>query len=285
MELRPAKLFFKIRLVNLPVLVGAVLVSMALAVHADDAGKPEPESKTSRWRPFKTLFSKKPAAGAKLQADDKVRKSPDSKPAAEQPSGKKKRSRLFFKRKADRSARQAAVKTPSGSKTDAKDGANGIGEKKKSSVPGTRKSGAARADQFVITKNFVGFYKKGPMQQRKPDEELLNGTLVTVMRMRKGWTDVRLKSGEEGCVSTDFLRKAMASDFPVEEIAVAVIPISRGDELAARGGGMDDVLGVPVAPPPLPTASDVDGDDDGVGAGLLATPMLLLPLDDEPAEP
>ncbi|CAN5305773.1 hypothetical protein BH23VER1_BH23VER1_33520 [soil metagenome] len=131
---------------------------------------------------------------------------------------------------------------------------------------------SSRVDKFVVIEEGAKFYRDGPLQIRPPDRRLGKGAIVQLVNERRGWSDVVLESGDFGTIGTDSLRKAKASDFPVEEIVVT--PADGTDSVASvsRGKTLDDVPVVPLAAPDLPTQGEIDDLEQ------FASPLLLPPL-------
>jgi len=121
-----------------------------------------------------------------------------------------------------------------------------------------------RARQFITVEGEVPFYKDGPLQRRAPDQRLGQGTLVTVVKARRGWTDVRLISGEVGTVPSEVLRKAVASDF------LAAAPAGGG--LGALGKVDGPLLPEIVPDIPAPPLPEMISDDK-----MADIPLLILP--------
>lgn len=99
---------------------------------------------------------------------------------------------------------------------------------------GRRPALGARIDVFVVTEDETRLYEDGPLQPHPTDLKLDAGAIVSIVKWRRGWSDVRLESGEFGTIATDLLRKAKASDFPVEPLAIeAAIPERNGEYVEA----------------------------------------------------
>ncbi len=81
---------------------------------------------------------------------------------------------------------------------------------------GEEESSERRRKTFVTTQDRVPFYRWGPIQVGGPDRFLADKLLVVVVKEDKGWTEIVLDNGEKGVVPSDQLRKAKASDFPVQ---------------------------------------------------------------------
>jgi len=115
-----------------------------------------------------------------------------------------------------------------------------------------------RARQFITVEGEVPFYKDGPLQRT------LSQPLVTVVKARRGWTDVRLISGEVGTVPSEVLRKAVASDF------LAAAPAGGG--LGALGKVDGPLLPEIVPDIPAPPLPEMISDDK-----MADIPLLILP--------
>jgi hypothetical protein len=126
----------------------------------------------------------------------------------------------------------------------------------------------------VVTEDEVDCYRDGPLQVQAPEHVLSEGDLVSVVVWRKSWCDVQLESGEIGVVATDQIRKAKASDLPVEELAIEAL--ENLDRIAGAAISADDIpLLEPVLHPPLPEA---DTGMDGLPLDPGTSPLLLPPL-------
>ncbi len=130
----------------------------------------------------------------------------------------------------------------------------------------------SRVDKYVTIEEDVKFFRDGPLQIRPADRILAKGSIVRLVYERRGWSDVVLESGDFGTVATEVLRKAKASDFPVEEMVVKEVG-EDATSYASRGGTLDDVPVIPLVAPELPSSeAPIDGVEE------FASPLLLPPL-------
>ena len=152
----------------------------------------------------------------------------NSKAEAEKP--KKKRRGLFglFKRKAAEAEPAKAEKKDEGD------------------------SSERRRNTFVTKKDKVPFYRWGPIQAGGPDRHLEGELLVVVVKDDGEWADIVLDTGETGVVPSDELRKAKASDFPVQ--VVKKTPKRKVKSKPSKAV----VVFEKVPAPPLPELEDFD---------------------------
>ncbi len=80
--------------------------------------------------------------------------------------------------------------------------------------------------KYIVTEDNVGAYRFGPAQSRDADEYLSKGTVVTLKKGGKAWSDIALENGRIFTVGADQIRPAKASDFaaPPPPVIAAMPP-------------------------------------------------------------
>lgn len=116
----------------------------------------------------------------------------------------------------------------------------------------------------ILQGDEVKFFEGGPLQTGGPDDRLKRGTMVTVVQAGKGWTKVKLESGQQGYVGTSELRRARESDFRVPPPPAPIVPQLDPAQLAAMS--------------PLPDLPDSAGPTTGPDASLLMPSEPLEPI-------
>ncbi len=112
------------------------------------------------------------------------------------------------------------------------------------------------AEKHIIKDEDVAAYTYGPSQATGPDDRLAKGTLVTLKRAGKSWSEVELENGRRYTVGSDQIRKAAFDDFADPVVQTAQV-----------GGGSAEYY-EPLPPPNLPEAG---------GALEPGAPQILLP--------
>jgi hypothetical protein len=88
--------------------------------------------------------------------------------------------------------------------------------------------------KYIVTESNVGAYRYGPSQTRDADEYLSKGTVVTLKKGGKAWSDIALENGHIFTVGADQIRPAKESDFAAPPPPV----IATGQPFGPDGGLM-----------------------------------------------
>ena len=200
-----------------PAKSGGILEFLHLKKRTDTPAAPETKA-TAKVEPAKTKPKADPVKPAPVaQAKTKPETKPEAKPAeAEKKPG-------FF-------ARLFSGNSDDAKSNDKVDPAN------RPPRPADWK------EKYIVSDDHVEAYRYGPSQSRGPDEYLSKGTIITLKKGGKAWSDIATESGHIFTVGTDQIRKAREDDFAPPPPPVIV----------SRPMGPDGSL------MPLPSAADLE---------------------------
>ncbi len=88
-------------------------------------------------------------------------------------------------------------------------------------------SNPAGQTYFVVRADFTPIYRSGPQQPTGPDQSLLKGTVVSMLKRSFGYSRVQLENGLNGYVATDDLELAKP-----DQIAPPAPPPQAGNDTA-----------------------------------------------------